>query len=98
MTPASFDENSEVESSSKKIALKTSSGCYLSADKLGIMTAKATAIGPQQTFTLTPLENGVWSIQTVWEKFVAIEKDDSSLSGYTARADADAIGFCETFS
>lgn len=100
VTPVSFSDegNSEAEPTARKIALKTSSGGYLTAGKIGVLSAKATAVGPQQTFTLTPLGNGTWSIQTVWENFVAIQKDDSSLSGFTARADAEEVGFCESFS
>lgn len=115
ITAASFDnltdnssEPDATGSLQKKIALKTSSGGYLTADKLGILSARATAVGPQQTFTLTVMETGFWSIETVWGKFVAIEKEkvnsNSSSSSkvnlgpaLVARADADEVGYSQSF-
>lgn len=96
VTEASFDEESQ-STVSKKLAFKTSSGGYLTADKLGILSAKAMAMGPQQTFTATKLETGLWSLQTVWEKYLTVEKDEGSLSGFTVRADSDDIGFSQSF-
>lgn len=99
VAPASFDApaNETASSTSKKIAFKTSTGTYLTADKLGTLSAKATAVGPQQTFTVTMLDNGYWSVETVWDKYLTVEKDDGSLSGFTVRADSDSVGFQQSF-
>jgi hypothetical protein len=104
IAPASFDapahECSAAAASNtttKKVAFKTSNGTYLTADKLGTLSAKATAVGPQQTFTLTVLDNGYWSVETVWDKYLTVEKDDGSLSGFTPRADGDSVGFQQSF-
>ena len=64
IAPASFDAPTHDSSAgaasttTKKVAFKTSNGTYLTADKLGTLSAKATAVGPQQTFTITVLDNG----------------------------------------
>ncbi|CDO56245.1 conserved hypothetical protein [Geotrichum candidum] len=103
IAPASFDAPTHDSSAgaasttTKKVAFKTSNGTYLTADKLGTLSAKATAVGPQQTFTITVLDNGYWSVETVWDKYLTVEKDDGSLSGFTARADGDSVGFQQSF-
>lgn len=98
VTEASFDQDATgTNGALKKLALKTSAGGYLTADKLGGLNAKPMAMGPQQTFTATRLASGLWALQTAWDKYLTIEKDDSTLSGYTARADAEDVGNAQTF-
>lgn len=77
-----------------KYALKSSHGRYLGVDRYGLLEAKATAINPQQTFTLLKQDAG-WAIQTTWGNFISIQskKDDE----YIVHADSSQIGFCETF-
>jgi protein FRG1 len=87
-----FDETSQ-----NQYAFKSVNDKYLSAGKDYMLDAKASSIGPNQTFTVTPIEGGGWSIKTSTERFLSIRPDDESSSGYSVFADSEESSFQETF-
>ncbi|CAG8436226.1 8028_t:CDS:2 [Ambispora gerdemannii] len=76
------------------ISLKTCDGKYLSSDKFGIITADKEAIGPQEEWTPIIREDGI-ALQNSYDCFLSA--DEIADGGYKLRADAETIGFCETW-
>ena len=74
------------------IVFKSAHGKYLSADKFGLVTATAEAVGPQQEWTPVFRDEGL-ALQSKYEKFLKFEDERNSV-----RADSEAAGFCEIFS
>jgi len=79
------------------LSFKGHHGRYLSCDKYGILTANATAISPEESFTIIPVPHNAsaFSLQTARDKFLAI--NESSTSGPDVRGDAESISFTTTF-
>ncbi|CAG8448464.1 2240_t:CDS:2 [Acaulospora morrowiae] len=84
----------KVAGSESRITLKTFSGKYLASDKFGIITADREAIGPQEEWTLVIRNDGV-ALQSYYDKFLSV--DEIADGGFRLRADAESIGFCETW-
>lgn len=90
VTQADFEEESKIKANTsiKKAAFKTSSGTYLTAKKSGELIAKATAVGPEQTFKLELLSDGNWIVSSIWDDYITIVKDSDNLSGYEAKTES----------
>ena len=79
---------------------------YLSADKVGLLSARREAISPEETFTFVPASDdpGGFGLQTARDLFLAVESasaaTDQSIpvntSDVTLRADAESIQFSST--
>lgn len=70
---------------------------YLSCDKYGVLSAVATAMSPEESFTVIPAPDNpsAFSLQTPRDKFLSI--DESGTSGPDIRGDAETITFNTTF-
>lgn len=68
---------------------------YLSTDKIGFLSADREAISPEEWFlcVASPDTNGLFSVQTVREKFLTTTSDEKQVE---IRGDADAISFNTT--
>ena len=79
---------------------------YLSADKVGLLSARREAISPEETFTFIPApdDSGGFGLQTARDLFLAIESPSEATdlptpinaSDITLRADAESIQFSST--
>ena len=74
------------------VVFKSAYGKYLTADKFGLVSATAEAIGPQQEWTPILRDEGL-ALQSKYEKFLKFEDDRN-----TVRADSESAGFCEIYS
>ncbi|RUS19366.1 hypothetical protein BC937DRAFT_87597 [Endogone sp. FLAS-F59071] len=81
--------------SSSAFSLKSSSGHYLTSDRFGAVSADREAIGPQEEWNPAVTEAGVAWQSAMYGKFLAV--DEIAGGGYKIRADAEAVGFCETW-
>lgn len=70
---------------------------YLSCDKYGVLSATATAMSPEESFTAIPAPDNpsAFSLQTPREKFLSI--DESGTGGPDIRGDVETITFNSTF-
>ncbi|CAG8510051.1 5021_t:CDS:2 [Acaulospora colombiana] len=84
----------KIVGSETRISLKTFSGKYLASDKFGIITADREAIGPQEEWTPVIRNDGI-ALQNAYEKFLSA--DEIADGGFSLRADAETVGFCETW-
>ena len=68
---------------------------YLSCDKIGVLSAAREAISPEESFLCipSPETTGMFSIQTVREKFITIKDADKVPE---IRGDAESISFTTT--
>ncbi|KAH8550770.1 FRG1-like family-domain-containing protein [Umbelopsis sp. PMI_123] len=83
-----------VVGSSSSFTLKSSLGKYLSADKFGVVSVDREAVSMIEEWKPTFIEGGV-GFQNAYDKFLMV--DEIAGGGYKVRADAESIGFCETF-
>ncbi|VVT57030.1 uncharacterized protein SAPINGB_P005499 [Magnusiomyces paraingens] len=69
-------KKSAIDNTSKKVAFKSVQGKFLATDNQGIVTAKATAIGAPQTFTViragTLIGAPVWRLCNTWGKYIRV--------------------------
>lgn len=70
---------------------KSAYGRYLSADRFGLVSATAEAIGPQQEWVPVLRDDGL-ALQSKYDKFLAFEDERNSV-----RADSESAGFREVF-
>ncbi|KAF9973838.1 hypothetical protein BGZ73_002868 [Actinomortierella ambigua] len=92
-----------------RFSLKTHAGRYLSSDKFGVVTAQAEAIGMQEEWMIVVRDDHGLALQNHYGKFLSIDEvattskstssssSSSSPSKFQIRADAETIGFCESF-
>lgn len=85
---------SRVVGSTNGFAFKSSNGKYLSSDKFGVVECHSEAIGGQEEWRPVITEAG-FAFESVHNKFLMI--DEVAGGGFRIRADADDVGFCETF-
>ncbi|CAG8440090.1 4582_t:CDS:2, partial [Cetraspora pellucida] len=85
---------SKIVGSTDCISLKTFDGKYLASDKFGTITAEREAIGPQEEWRPILRNDGI-ALQNYYDKFLSV--DEIADGGYKLRADAETIGFCETW-
>ncbi|KAL5120405.1 hypothetical protein ACEQ8H_001695 [Pleosporales sp. CAS-2024a] len=80
----------------ESLSLKGHHGRYLSCDKYGILSANATAMSPEESFTAVPVPDNpsAFALQTARDKFVSV--DESSTSGPEIRGDVETISFNST--
>jgi protein FRG1 len=80
-----------------KFSLRSHQGKYLSVDKHGLLSATREAISPEEEFLLVRCEpsGGRWALQTVREKFIAVEERKSGTAA--VRGDSETVGFGETW-
>ncbi|CAO3687910.1 unnamed protein product [Umbelopsis vinacea] len=83
-----------VVGSSSTFTLKSSLGKYLSSDKFGVVSVDREAVSMIEEWTPTFVEGGL-AFQNAYDKFLMV--DEIAGGGYKVRADAESIGFCETF-
>ncbi|KAK9708712.1 hypothetical protein K7432_009474 [Basidiobolus ranarum] len=76
---------------SEGFTFKSSTGKYLSCDKVGVLSIDSEAVGPQESWTPILREDGV-AFQNVHGKYLSIEESSGKLRG-----DAEDIRFCEVF-
>ncbi|RUP36866.1 FRG1-like family-domain-containing protein [Jimgerdemannia flammicorona] len=81
--------------SPSSFSLKSSSGHYLSSDRFGAVTADREAIGPQEEWAPSVTEAGVAWQSAAYGKFLAV--DEIAGGGFRLRADAEMVGYCETW-
>ncbi|KAG0269226.1 hypothetical protein DFQ27_004466 [Actinomortierella ambigua] len=101
-----------IPGSTDRFSLKTHAGRYLSSDKFGVVTAQAEAIGMQEEWTMIVRDDHGLALQNHYGKFLSVDevaststsssssskgKSSSSSSKFQIRADAETIGFCESF-
>jgi protein FRG1 len=70
---------------------KSAYGRYLSADRYGLVSATAEAIGPQQEWVPVLRDDGL-ALQSKYDKFLGFEDERNSV-----RADSESAGFREVF-
>lgn len=85
---------SRIVGSTDAFTLKSANGKYLSSDKFGVVQCNSEAIGGQEEWKPSASEAG-FSFQNVHGKFLMV--DEIAGGGVRIRADADDVGFCETF-
>ncbi|KAG1139519.1 hypothetical protein G6F37_013142 [Rhizopus arrhizus] len=85
---------SRVVGSTNGFAFKSSNGKYLSSDKFGVVECHSEAIGGQEEWRPVITDAG-FAFESVHNKFLMI--DEVAGGGFRIRADADDVGFCETF-
>jgi protein FRG1 len=85
---------SRIVGSTDAFTLKSANSKYLSSDKFGVVECNSEAIGGQEEWKPVATEAG-FAFQNVHGKFLMA--DEIAGGGVRIRADADDIGFCETF-
>lgn len=80
--------------STDAFSLKSANGKYLSSDKFGEVTCQSEAIGALEEWRPAITDAGI-AFQNAHNKFLMA--DEVAGRGVRIRADADDIGFCETF-
>ncbi len=80
----------------ESLSLKGHHGKYLGCDKFGTLSAKATAMSPEESFLVIPVPDnaGAFSLQTARDTFLTL--DESAKSTPELRGDADSISFSTT--
>ncbi|KAF1914161.1 FRG1-like family-domain-containing protein [Ampelomyces quisqualis] len=78
------------------LSLKGHHGRYLSCNKYGILSASATAMSPEESFTVIPVPDNpsAFSLQTARDLFLSVEQ--SSPSGPEIRGDVETMSFNTT--
>lgn len=93
LTRLNFDQrihSEEKEAQSMQFSIKSCQGRYLSADKSGVLEARATSVGPNEIFTIEKVKTR-WYIKSHHSKYISIVESESEKSGYEARADNESI-------
>ncbi|KAI8069768.1 FRG1-like family-domain-containing protein [Gilbertella persicaria] len=85
---------SRIVGSTDAFTLKSANGKYLSSDKFGLVSCSSEAIGGQEEWKPVIAEAGI-GFQNVHGKYLMI--DQVAGSGVRIRADAEDVGFCESF-
>ncbi|KAI9485693.1 MAG: FRG1-like family-domain-containing protein [Benjaminiella poitrasii] len=80
--------------STNAFTLKSANGKYLSSDKFGVVSCDSEAIGGQEEWIPALTDAGI-AFENVHGKYLMI--DEVAGGGIRVRADADDVGFCETF-
>lgn len=75
-------------------SLKSANGKYLSSDKFGVVNCDSEAIGGQEEWKIALTDAGI-AFQNIHGKFLMI--DEVAGGGVRVRADADDVGFHESF-
>ncbi|KAM3584653.1 hypothetical protein VKS41_003460 [Umbelopsis sp. WA50703] len=83
-----------VVGSSSAFTLKSSLGKYLSSDKFGVVSVDREAVSMIEEWKPTFTDGGV-GFQNAYDKFLMV--DEIVGGGFKVRADAESLGFCETF-
>ncbi|RHZ70253.1 hypothetical protein Glove_273g16 [Diversispora epigaea] len=78
-----------------RISLKSYTGKYISSDKIGVITSDKEAIGPQEEWIPILKEHGI-ALQNNYDQFLSVD-EIADEGGFKLRADAETIGFCETW-
>ncbi|KAI8928716.1 hypothetical protein BC831DRAFT_447148 [Entophlyctis helioformis] len=76
---------------STKITFKTVHDKYLASDKFGVVAAEFEAAGPAEEWEAVVRDDGI-AFMSVFGKFLSVDTASGRL-----RADAESVGFCETF-
>ena len=82
-----FNSISTKQKKRKRVNLRTTR--YLSADKVGLLSARREAISPEETFTFIPAPDnpsGCFGLQTARETYVAIESPSPTAAAGVAAA------------
>lgn len=85
---------SRIVGSTDAFTLKSANSKYLSSDKFGVVQCNSEAIGGQEEWKPAATEAG-FAFQNVHGKFLMV--DEIAGGGVRIRADAEDVGFCETF-
>ncbi|CEG66110.1 hypothetical protein RMATCC62417_02750 [Rhizopus microsporus] len=85
---------SRVVGSTGGFAFKSSNGKYLSSDKFGEVQCNTEAIGGQEEWRPVITDAG-FAFESVYNKYLMV--DEVAGGGFRIRADAEDVGFCETF-
>jgi protein FRG1 len=85
---------SRIVGTTDSYSLKSANGKYLSSDKFGVVSCDSEAIGGQEEWKMAVTEAGI-AFQNIHGKFLMI--DEIAGGGVRIRADADDVGFCESF-
>lgn len=85
---------SRIVGTTSAYSLKSANGKYLSSDKIGVVACDSEAIGGQEEWKPTVTDAGI-AFESVHGKFLMI--DEIAGGGVSIRADADDVGFCESF-
>ncbi|KAI8992515.1 FRG1-like family-domain-containing protein [Pilobolus umbonatus] len=85
---------SRVVGSTDAFTLKSSQGKYLRSDKFGVVSCDSEAIGGQEEWRPVITEAGI-AFENVHNKYLMV--DEIAGGGLSIRADADEVGFCESF-
>ncbi|KAI7902713.1 FRG1-like family-domain-containing protein [Cokeromyces recurvatus] len=80
--------------STDAFTLKSANGKYLKCDKFGVVSCDSEAIGGQEEWKPVLTDAGI-AFENVHGKFLMV--DEIAGGGVRIRADADDVGFCETF-
>ncbi|KAI8068255.1 FRG1-like protein [Gongronella butleri] len=76
-----------------RFTFKSYLGKYLGSDKIGAVHCDVEAISGLQEWRPIVTDAGI-ALQNTYDKFLMV---DETANGFKIRADADEIGFCETF-
>ncbi|KAI8984151.1 FRG1-like family-domain-containing protein [Mycotypha africana] len=85
---------SRIIGSSDGFSFKSCNGKYISSDKFGVVTCQSEAIGGQEEWKPVLTDAGI-AFENVYKKYLMI--DEVAGGGVRIRADADDVGYCETF-
>lgn len=85
---------SRIVGTSDAYSLKSANGKYLSSDKFGVVACDSEAIGGQEEWKMAVTDAGI-AFQNIHGKFLMV--DEIAGGGVRIRADADDVGFCESF-
>ncbi|KAK4516885.1 Farnesyl pyrophosphate synthetase [Mucor velutinosus] len=85
---------SRITGSTNAFTFKSANGKYLSSDKIGVVACDSEAIGGQEEWKPTVTESGI-AFESVHGKFLMV--DEIAGGGVRIRADAEDVGFCESF-
>ncbi|KAG2202313.1 hypothetical protein INT47_010761 [Mucor saturninus] len=85
---------SRIVGTTSAYSFKSANGKYISSDKIGVVACDSEAIGGQEEWKPTITESGI-AFESVHGKFLMI--DEIAGGGLSIRADADHVGFCESF-
>ncbi|KAI8646026.1 FRG1-like family-domain-containing protein, partial [Parasitella parasitica] len=85
---------SRITGSTNAFTFKSANSKYLSSDKFGVVACDSEAIGGQEEWKPTVSDAGI-AFENVHGKFLMA--DEIAGGGVRFRADADDVGFCESF-
>ncbi|GAA5802021.1 hypothetical protein HPULCUR_007481 [Helicostylum pulchrum] len=85
---------SRIVGTTSAYSLKSANGKYLSSDKFGVVACNSEAIGGQEEWKPTVTDAGI-AFESIHGKFLMV--DEIAGGGVRIRADADDVGYCESF-